>query len=137
MQIKIQAAQKMETIRQTQKKYGTRTMALAIILAMGLIVMGEKAAGKGLVLGALFSVINFVLIGSTLPRIVGHEKRTAIYFSFASLLLRYTLLAIPLILAIKLDQFNIITALVGIFMVQAIILLDHLPIPIGQKRASS
>jgi hypothetical protein len=112
-------------------------MTVAIIIAMGLIVMGEKAAGKGLVLGALFSVINFVLIGSTLPRIVGHKKRTAIYISFASLLLRYTLLAIPLILAIKLDQFNIITALVGIFMVQAIILLDYLPIPIGQKRASS
>ena len=137
MQIKIETARKMEAIRQTQKKYGTRTMAVAIVLAMGLIVMGEKAAGKGLVLGALFSVINFVLIGSTLPRTVGHERRTAIYISFVSLFLRYTLLAIPLILAIRLDQFNIITVLVGIFMVQMIILLDHLPILTGQKRASS
>jgi predicted lysophospholipase L1 biosynthesis ABC-type transport system permease subunit len=127
----------MEAIKQTQKKYGTRAMTLAIVLALGLIIMGEKAAGKGLVLGALFSVINFVLIGSTLPQTVGREKRTAIFISFASLLLRYTLLAIPLILAIKLDQFNIITVIVGIFMIQLIILLDRLPIPLGQKRASS
>ena len=125
----------METIRQTQKKYGTRAMTVAIILAMGLIVIGEKAAGKGVVLGALFSVINFVLIGQTLPRTVGHGKRASIFISLVSLILRYTLLAIPLILAIKLDQFNLITVLIGIFMVQLMILLDHLPIPLGQNRA--
>lgn len=127
----------METIKQTQKKYGGRAMTVAIILAMGLIVMGEKAAGKGLVLGALFSVINFVLIGSTLPRIVGHEKKTILFISLGSRLLRYTLLAVPLILAIKLNQFNLVTVLIGIFMIQLMILLDSLPIRLGQKRASS
>ena len=134
MRKKIQTAQKMETIKQTQKKYGTRAMTVAIILAVGLIVIGEKAAGKGLVLGALFSVINFVLIGLTLPRTVGHGKRASIFISLASLLLRYTLLAIPLIMAIKLDQFNLITVLIGIFMIQLMILVDHLPIPLGQNR---
>ena len=109
-------------------------MTVAIILAVGLIIIGEKAAGKGLVLGALFSVINFVLIGLTLPRTVGHGKRASIFISLASLLLRYTLLAIPLILAIKLDQFNLVTVLIGIFMIQLMILVDHLPIPLGQKR---
>ncbi len=109
-------------------------MTVAIILAVGLIVIGEKAAGKGLVLGALFSVINFVLIGLTLPRTVGHGKRASILISLVSLLLRYTLLAIPLILAIKLDPLNLITVLIGIFMIQLMILLDHLPIPLGQTR---
>ena len=132
----------MEAIRQTQKKYGTRAMTVAIILAMILIILGEKAAGKGLVLGALFSVINFVLIGSTLPRTVGHGKRASTFISLVSLILRYTLLAVPLILAIKLDQFSLITVLIGIFMVQLMILMDHLPLPlrqnrVGQKRASS
>jgi len=124
----------MKTIRQTQKKYGTRAMAVAIILAMGLIIIGEKAAGKGLVLGALFSVINFVLIGQALPRTVGYGKRATIFISLVSMILRYALLAVPLILAIKLDQFNLITVLIGIFMVQLMILLDHLPIPLGQNR---
>jgi len=132
----------MEAIRQTQKKYGTRAMTVAIILAMILIILGEKTAGKGLVLGALFSVINFVLIGSTLPRTVGHGKRASTFISLVSLILRYTLLAVPLILAIKLDQFSLITVLIGIFMVQLMILMDHLPLPlrqnrVGQKRASS
>ncbi|RTZ96397.1 MAG: hypothetical protein DSY90_10835 [Deltaproteobacteria bacterium] len=127
----------METIKQTQKKYGSRAMSLAIIVAMGLIVLGEKAAGKGLILGTLFSVVNFILIGATLPRTVGHKKRAAILISFVSLLLRYALLAIPIVLAIKLDQINIFTVIIGIFMIQLMILVDHLPLPLGQKRASS
>jgi len=111
-------------------------MMAAIILAMGLIVMGEKTAGKGLVLGTLFSVINFVLLGRTLPRILGRAKRTTLLISLGSRLFRYALLAIPLILAIKLDLFNLATVLIGIFMVQLMILLDYLPLQVGQKRTS-
>jgi hypothetical protein len=127
----------METINQTQKKYGGRAMTVAIILAMGLIVMGEKTAGKGLVLGTLFSVINFVLLGRTLPRILGRAKRATLLISLGSRLFRYALLTIPVILAIKLDLFNLAAVLIGIFMVQLMILLDYLPLQVGQKRTSS
>ena len=112
-------------------------MTVAIVLAMVLIIIGEKPAGKGLVLGALFSVINFVLIGVTLPRTVGYGKKTSIFISLVSLILRHACLAIPLILAIKLDQFSLITVLIGIFMIQLMILLDYLPLPLRQKRVSS
>ncbi len=126
----------MDPIKETQKKYGTRAMALAIVVAMGLIVVGAKAAGKGLVLGTLFSIINFVLIGSTLPWLMGREKRATLLVSFASRLIRYALLAVPLVLAIQFDQFDLITAVIGIFMVQLVILLDYFPLPLGQKRTS-
>lgn len=126
----------METIKATQKKYSSKVMAIVIILAIVLIVMGEKAAGKGLVLGALFSVINFVLIGQTIPQALGHGKRASIFISLVSLILRYTILAVPLIVAIKFDQFSLPTVIIGIFTIQLMILWDHLHHSMIQKRAT-
>lgn len=116
----------MESTRATQKKYGYRTMAAAIIIGLLFILIGYKPVGKGLVLGALFSVINFVLIGETLPLKLGRSNRKTVVIAFASLLVRYTLLAVPLIVAIKLEQFNLVAVIVGIFMIQITIMGDHL-----------
>ena len=116
----------METIRQTQKKYGTRAMAVAIIAGLALIIAVEKLLGKGLVLGALFSVINFVLIGETLPMKIGHARKKTLLFSLLSIFFRYFLMAIPLILAVKYEQFHLVTTIIGLFMVQLLILADHL-----------
>ena len=38
----------------------------------------------------------------------------------------YVLLAIPLIIAVKFEQFNLVGVIVGIFMIQLVILADHL-----------
>ena len=127
----------METIKATQKKYGSRSMFVAIVVAMALIVIGEKAAGKGLVLGALFSVVNFIIIGQTIPQTLGHGKRVSIFISLISIMFRYALLAVPLIVAIKFDQFSLTTAIIGIFTVQLMILWDQLHLSIRQKRATS
>ena len=112
-------------------------MFVAIVIAMALIVIGEKAAGKGLVLGALFSVINFVLIGQTIFRTIGHSKRLSILLSLASLVLRYTILAIPLIVAVKFNQISLITTIIGIFSIQAIILWDHFHLSMTNKGVPS
>ena len=50
----------MASIRETQKRYGTRAMILAICVALIAIVFGYRPFGKGLVLGTLFSIINFI-----------------------------------------------------------------------------
>jgi len=115
----------MEAIRQTQKKYGTRTMTVAIIAGLFLVVIGQQSIGKGLVLGAIFSVINFVLMGETLPMRLGKSKRRTITLALGSIMFRYVLLAIPLVVAIKFDQFNVFATILGIFMIQLVILGDH------------
>jgi ATP synthase I chain len=116
----------METIRQTQKKYGTRAMVVAIVVGFALIVAVDKSLGKGLVLGTLFSIINFVLIGETLPAKIGHARKKTFLFSMLSIFFRYALMAIPVILAIKFQQFGLVTTIMGLFMVQIVILGDHL-----------
>jgi hypothetical protein len=116
----------MEAIRQTQKKYGSRTMTVAIIAGLFLVLIGQQPIGKGLVLGAIFSVVNFVLMGETLPMRMGKSKRKAVTLALGSIMFRYVLLAIPLVVAIKFDQFNVFATILGIFMIQLVILGDHL-----------
>jgi hypothetical protein len=116
----------MESVRQTQKKYGSRAMIIAIIAGFFFILAGQKAIGKGLILGTVFSVINFVMIGQTLPLRLSQTKRKTFLLSLGSIVFRYTLLAAPLILAIKFEQFDLPAAICGIFMIQLVILVDYL-----------
>ena len=49
-------------------------MIAAIIIGLVFIIAGQKPLGKGLILGTIFSVINFILIGETLPLRIGKTK---------------------------------------------------------------
>jgi len=116
----------MEAVRETQKKFGSRAMITAILLGFVLILAGFKPEGKGLVLGTIFSIFNFVLIGELLPMRVGRSKRKTFWFSLSAVFFRYALLAIPLVVAFYYEQFNIGGVIAGLFMIQFVILTDAL-----------
>jgi hypothetical protein len=116
----------METLKQTQKKYATKTFTLAIVVALFFILIGQKPVAKGLILGTVFSVLNFILMGKTITLKFGKSKRKTFSISLGSIILRYLLLAIPLIAALKFEQFNLVAAILGIFMIQFVILAEHL-----------
>lgn len=101
-------------------------MAVAIIGGLIFILADQKPIGKGLILGTIFSVINFVAMGEMLPLRLGKSKKKTFLMSLGSILSRYVLLAIPLFLAIRLSQIHLIPTLIGIFLVQLMILADHL-----------
>jgi hypothetical protein len=126
----------MTTVRDTQKKYGSRAMMVCIFISLGFILMGEKAMGKGLILGSIFSVVNFVLIGETLPARIAKARRKTFFISLGSIFFRYVLMAIPIVLAVKFDKFNLYAAVAGLFAVQLVILADHAArlLPIGPKQ---
>jgi hypothetical protein len=120
----------MESVKETQKKYCSLAVTAAILIGLVMILAGQKPVGKGLILGTLFSVINFILMGETLPVKVGKSRQKVFFFSLGSILFRYLLMAIPIFLAIKTDQFNLVAAICGLFMVQLMILADHLIVSI-------
>jgi len=120
----------METVKGLQKKYCSLAVLAAIFIGLVMILAGQKPIGKGLILGTLFSVINFVLMGETLPLKMGKSRQKAFFFSLASIVFRYFLMAIPLFLAIKMNEFNLIAAVCGLFMVQFMILADHFVVSI-------
>jgi len=124
----------MESIRETQKRYCSRAITAAIFAGFFLIIAGQASVGKGLILGTVFSIINFIIMGETLPHRIGKSKNKTFIFSLVSIFFRYVLLAVPLIVAIKFDQYNLISVTVGIFMVQLFILADHVAIHINATR---
>ena len=116
----------METLRETQKKYCSRALAAAIFAGLFLIMAGQRPLGKGLILGAVFSVVNFVLMGETLPLRIGKSKEKTFIIALGSIFLRYLFMAIPLFVAIKFEQFHLFAVIGGLFLVQLMILVDHL-----------
>ena len=116
----------MEALRQTQKRYATTALMLAIMVGLFFILIGQKPIGKGLVLGSIFSAINFILIGEFIPLRSGKSRGTTFFISLGSIGLRYLLLAIPLVVAVKFKQFNLLASILGIFMIQFVILGDYL-----------
>jgi hypothetical protein len=115
----------MESIRQTQKKYCSTAIAVATFAGLLFILAGLKPVGKALILGTIFSILNFILIGETLPLRMGKSKGKTFFIALGSIYFRYIILAIPLIMAIKLEQFNLFAVIFGIFTVQLVILADH------------
>ena len=114
----------MEQIRKTQKKYCSIAITIAIFVGLSFILFDLKPIGKGLILGTIFSIFNFILMGETLPMKIGISRARASVFSFLSILFRYGLLAVPLVLSIKFDRFHLATTVCGLFMIQLVILAD-------------
>jgi hypothetical protein len=114
------------SIRQTQKEYCSIAIIIAIAVSAFFILAEQKYVGKGLMLGAIFSIINFILIGEAIPMQIGSSIKKIKFISFGSLFFRYIILAIPIIMGIKLEQFNITAVVCSMFSVQLVIFFDHL-----------
>ncbi len=116
----------MESIREAQKKYCSRALIISIFICCSCILINQVPAGKGILLGTLFSIINFFIIGETLPQRLGLSKKKTFLKAFSSIWLRYIILAIPVVAAIKSDQFNLFGVISGLFTIQIVILSEHL-----------
>lgn len=115
-----------EEIRATEKKYSSLALTISIFVGLGFILLSMKPVGKGLILGTLFAVFNFVLMGETLPGRLGVSEKKATLFSGVSILFRYALLAVPVVCAIKMDRFNLAATIVGLLMIQILMLVEQL-----------
>lgn len=121
----------MESYRHIQKKYCSKALMLSIIICLCCIALEQVAVGKGLILGCLFSILNFIIMGEVLPFKIDRSKKAVIFISLGSLFFRYILLAIPIVIAIKLSTFNLFSVVVGIFAVQIVLFGDHVYSLIG------
>jgi hypothetical protein len=101
-------------------------MIAAIAVGLLFILAGQKPLGKGLILGTLFSVLNFIIMGELIPLQLGRGKSKTYLITVGSIGIRYGLLALPLLLALKFEQFSLWTVICGVFMIQIVIMVDHL-----------
>jgi hypothetical protein len=114
--------------KQIQTKICSWAILSTLVLAIFFMVIHEKAIGKGLLLGACFSVINFLLLGKSIPMTLGKSRSKAGLIGLGSILSRYVVLAIPMIVAIKSVSFNFVAVVVGIFAVQIVTLVGFVVI---------
>jgi len=113
-------------VRELQKSYGSKAMALAIGISLIFLMLGYKSVCRGVVLGGLFSTINFVLMAYSFHAKVRPDRKKASLAALFNIFFRYTFMAIPLFIAIKFPRFDLVATIAGLFMVQTVILTDHI-----------
>ena len=113
-------------VNELPKNYGTKAMVLAILLGLVFLILGNLAVCRGLVLGALFSTINFVLMAQSVRYKIRAGNNKTLFLALKNILFRYVIMSIPLVLAIKLPRFDLMATIVGLFIVQFLILIDHI-----------
>ncbi len=116
----------MESLRQTQKRYCSRAMIAAIFIGIALMLLGFIPIAKGLIIGAIFSTINFVIMGETLASRLNKSRKKSTFAALGSISVRFAIMAIPIVIAIRSDKFNIFAVFAGLFAVQAIIMSEHI-----------
>lgn len=116
----------MEAIRHFQRRYCGGALAAAVILGLGGYLAGWPSITRGLVLGSIFSAINFLLLANTLTRkLIGRHRRTTLLVITVRLS-RYLLWAIPVVVAVNLPAVDLPAAIAGLFMVPICIMMDTL-----------
>lgn len=113
-------------VDQVQRRISSWAMISAIVLAVIFIIAGEKAIGKGLLLGTLFSIINFFLMRKSISLTLGQSRSKAGFVGLLSILSRYVVLAIPMVVAIKSVSFDFVAVVIGIFAIQIVTLVDFI-----------
>ena len=116
----------MTEINDIQKLYCSRAMIVSLAIAGILILLGYKPIGKGLVLGTFFSILNFILMGLTLPMKLNANRKKTFLVSLGSIWFRYGIMAIPLAIALYSESFEFFSAAAGLFMIQFVILAHHI-----------
>jgi hypothetical protein len=115
----------MDEVKNIQKKYSSQAMLMAICVAFIFILIGHKAIGKGFLLASIFSVINFVLMAQFSPLKLGKTRVKASSMALFSIILRYAILSVPLIISIKMSSLNFFAAVAGLFTIQLVMVLDQ------------
>jgi len=98
--------------------------------------MNQNAIAKGLLLGTLFSIANFILLGMSVPLPIGKTRVRASFITLTSLLIRFALLAIPMVVGMKSAAFSFGAVVVGVFSIQIVTLVEYLvvrPIQDGKQ----
>lgn len=116
----------MEEIKRLQKKYCSQAMMMSILVAVAFIFLGYKAVGKGFLLASIFSIINFSLMARFSPLTLRKSQTRARSIALFSIILRYAVLSIPLIISIKTNSLNFAAVVVGLFSVQLVIIFDQI-----------
>jgi len=110
-----------DTLREFREKVCGGALFLGAAVAIFSFLLGYTSISKGFLLGTCFSIINFILLNASMPFSIGRDRKSATIVCFSSMMVRYAILAIPIVIAIKSVQFDLISTIIGIFSIQIVL----------------
>ena len=113
-------------VSEVKKKICIKALVLTLVASIFFILLNERPIVKGLALGSLFSMINFLLLGESIPLALGKTRMKAGMIGLASILVRFSVLAFPLWVGLKSPSFNFAAVVAGIFSIQVVTLVEYL-----------
>ena len=113
-------------VARVQRRICSRAITISLMLASIFVLTNANALAKGLLLGTLFSIANFLLLGMSLPMTLGKTRVRAGLIALGSLSLRYGLLSIPMVVGLKSAAFSFFAVVAGIFSIQVITMFEYL-----------
>jgi len=114
----------METVKHFQRRYCGGALTAAILIGLGVYMAGWPTVTRGILLGSLFSSLNFALLGRSLTRKLTGDQRPGTLPTLATQTGRYLLWAVPVVIAVKWPAVDLPSTVAGLFMVPACIVLD-------------
>lgn len=114
----------MKAIETVQRRYCGGALTAAILIGLGVYLAGWPAVTRGILLGGLFSCLNFALLGQRLTRKLTGSHRRETLRPLATRLGRYLLWAAPVVIAVKQPAVDLPSTVAGLFLVPAVIIMD-------------
>jgi hypothetical protein len=116
----------LETIFNLQKHIGKRVLIFAGILIAAAYILGQASFALGLLFGALLALLNFRLLALSLQKAVALEPSRATIYAFSRYLLRFFLVGVAVLVAIKNPAVNVWGTFIGLGLVKVVILGENL-----------
>jgi len=126
MEMKNKIGDQSREVSEVKKRICIKVLILTVMVAIFLLILNERSIVKGLALGALFSIINFLLLGESIPLALGKTRIKAGVIGLASIIIRFSVLAVPLFVGLKSPSFNFPAVVAGIFSVQIVTLVEYI-----------
>ncbi len=106
-----------------QNRIIKQTLWLTILISLSALVLGYRTVTKGIILGGLFSVLDFKLMARSLPGTLQSSSRARLTVNRLGRLL---IMAVPLVVAYKFPAYiNFIAAAIGLFLVKITIFIRY------------
>lgn len=98
-------------------------LSLFIVGFIALLFKESKALIMGYIFGALISILSLHLMNDSVNKFIKMEPNRAKKYAIVSYLIRQVIYAVALIISAMADYLNLLTAVLGLFMVKISIVL--------------
>ncbi len=111
----------MEKISLLKQQLTKQFFILYFVLLAVLLIQGSYTGAYGLSFGAIMGILSFYLLANTLQKSLQMDPQKARFFVTAHYILRYTLVLLILLVAIKRVDMDFIWAVIGLLVPKAVI----------------